>query len=152
MDKPVDLPFDLETFLPYRLAMAAGRVSRDFSERYRSQFGISVAEWRVIANLTQKEAVSVRDIFERVDMDKSKVSRAASRLEKAGYVKKLVNPGDRRLVSLTLTQKGQALAARILPMAIAFQDEVLASLGETAQGLQAGLDRLLENGETDDED
>ena len=38
-------------------------------------------EWRVIANLTQKEAVSVRDIFERVDMDKSKVSRAASRLD-----------------------------------------------------------------------
>ena len=86
MDKPVDLTFELETFLPYRLAMAAGRVSRIFAERYRSEFGISIAEWRVIANLTQKEAVSVRDIFERVDMDKSKVSRAASRLEKAGYI------------------------------------------------------------------
>ena len=149
MDKTVDLPFDLETFLPYRLAMAAGRVSRTFAERYRSEFGISIAEWRVIANLTQKEAVSVRDIFERVDMDKSKVSRAASRLEKAGYIRKLVNPGDRRLVSLTLTAKGRNLAAEILPMAVAFQDELLASLGDTAQGLQAGLDRLLEHGDSE---
>lgn len=152
MDKPADPAFDLETFLPYRLTMVAGRVSRAFAERYRSEFGISVAEWRLIANLTQNEEVSVRDIFERVDMDKSKVSRAASRLEKSGYVRKLVNPGDRRLVSLALTPKGRALAAKILPMAVAFQDELLAALGKAAPGLEAGLACLLENAEATDSD
>ena len=135
--------FDLNAFLPYRLNAAAARVSRAFAERYRAQFGISIAEWRVLAHLHHAGTVSVRDIEARTEMEKSKVSRAATRLEQAGYVTKAVNDADRRLVQLSLTPQGRALVARLLPVAMRFQAEMKARLGAQAEGLSAALTILL---------
>ena len=140
-------PFDLTTFLPYRLNAAASRISRAFAERYRNEFGISIPEWRVLAHLHHAGDVSVRDIEARVDMEKSKVSRAASRLEEAGYITKAVNTADRRLLVLRLTPEGQALVARVIPVAMQFQAEMLARLGPAAAGLEAGLGVLLDPSE-----
>lgn len=120
--------FDLESFLPYQLAVLAGRISRDFARAYTAEFGISIPEWRVIAHLAQAGTVSVREIHERVDMDKPKVSRAAQRLEAAGYITKAPDPADRRLVALALTPKGRDLLARILPVARAYEARALAAL------------------------
>ena len=134
--------FDLEGFLPYRLAVAASHVSREFAALYRDRFGISLPEWRILAHLSQTDEVSVRDIHERVDMDKSKVSRAATRLEESGLIEKRTNPNDRRLVSLSLTDGGRKLIGQIIPVAEAFQDQLLSRLGSIAPDLDQGLSRL----------
>lgn len=135
--------FDLTQFLPYQLAAAAERVSRDFAVTYRREFGISIPEWRVLAHLSQAGEVSVREIEARVAMEKSKVSRAASRLETAGYVAKRVNADDRRLVVLSLTGGGQALMARLVPMALAYQGALLATLGPEAAAFSKALAVIL---------
>ncbi len=137
------LDFDLAAFLPYRLAAAAARISRSFAERYREEFGISIPEWRVLAHLNHAGPVSVRDIEARADMEKSKVSRAVSRLEAAGYVSKAVNDDDKRLLVVQLTDAGRALLRRLLPVAMQFQAEMLSRLGPAAEGLDAGLALLL---------
>lgn len=139
---PLTPDFDLNAFLPYRINAAASRISRAFADRYREEFGISIPEWRVLAHLHHAGDVSVRDIEARVDMEKSKVSRAASRLEQAGYITKAVNEVDRRLLALRLTTEGRDLVARLIPVAMQFQDEMLAQLGPLAQGLDAALTRL----------
>lgn len=136
--------FQLSAFLPYQLAVAAGRVSKAFSERYRAEFGLSIPEWRVLAHLAGGDAVSVREIHARVDMDKSKVSRAAARLEQAGLIEKRDHAGDKRLLDMRLTAKGQELMARIVPIADAYQEELLARLGEEAAPFRAALLRILE--------
>lgn len=138
-------PFVLDDFLPYRLVVAAGRVSRAFERRYMAEAGISVPEWRVMAHLSQEGEVSVREIEARVDMEKSKVSRAASRLEEQGLVVKLANPGDRRLVSLSLTPKGRAVMDRLIPLAAEFQAELRALLGPDAPGFEGGLTAILKS-------
>jgi DNA-binding MarR family transcriptional regulator len=120
--------FQLEQFLPYQMAVLSNRVSDEFSKKYRDKFGISVSEWRVVAHLSQAEKVSIREVYKQVQMDKSKASRAAARLEKAGYVLKKTNPADRRLVELSLTAKGRAMHDEIGPMGVAFDAEILANL------------------------
>ncbi|MGB8812913.1 MAG: MarR family winged helix-turn-helix transcriptional regulator [Paracoccaceae bacterium] len=135
--------FDLAAFLPYQLAVAASRVSRGFADLYRAEFGLSIPEWRVLAHLAQSGAVSVREIHARVDMDKSKVSRAAARLEAAGLIEKREHPTDRRLLDMTLTAKGTDLIARILPIARAYQAKVLAQLGPDADPFARALQTLL---------
>lgn len=137
--------FDLMRFTPYRLAVAAQKLSEELARQYRKQFGISIPEWRVLVHLAHSDDVSVRDIEVRVAMEKSKVSRAASRLETAGYIAKRVNEADRRLVQLALTPKGQALMAELIPLANAFQSEIEARLGGTLKGFEAGLDNLLKD-------
>lgn len=137
--------FKLDNFLPYQIAVLSSRISAEFARHYRKAYGISVSEWRVVAHLSQADSVSVREIHKRVDMDKPKVSRAASRLEEAGYVTKTVNPKDRRLVELSLTDKGHEMIRTLTPIANAYQAELEAALSdpdtfrEQLSGLLKGL-------------
>ena len=64
------MSFDLDAFLPYRLAVAAHQVSRRFAARYAAEAGLGIPEWRVLAHLSGSGAVSVRDITARVNLDK----------------------------------------------------------------------------------
>jgi DNA-binding MarR family transcriptional regulator len=137
--------FDLDRFLPYRLAVLASAVSGDLGAIYGAQHGITIPEWRVLCHLSQFEKVSVREIHARVDMDKSKVSRAAARLVQSGYVRKAEGREDRRLVSLTLTRRGRRLMDRIVPMALAFEAELTAGLApEEAAALESALAKLMD--------
>ncbi len=139
--------FDLARFTPYRLAVAAERTSEELARQYRTRFGISIPEWRVLVHLAQPldgaETVSVRDIEARVAMEKSKVSRAATRLETSGLIEKAQDASDRRLVRLALTDKGRAMMAELLPLALAYQQEIEVRLAEAFAGLEAGLETLL---------
>ena len=119
----------LDSFLPYQLAAMASKVSREFAKTYVSRFGITIPEWRVIFHLHTAGPVSIREIYQRVDMDKSKVSRAASRLEKAELITKKINPADRRLVELELTDKGRTLMDEIIPLALDFESQLMSKLG-----------------------
>lgn len=135
--------FDLSTFLPYRLTVAAQRTSAGLARHYRDRYGISVPEWRVLVHLLDSGEVSVGDLGQTVNLEKSKASRAATRLADEGLITKSVNDADRRLVSLQLTDKGRDLMAKLLPLAIAFQARLDALLAEHAAGLNAALQALM---------
>ena len=137
------MSFDLDGFLPYRLSVAASRISRRFAALYGAEAGLSIPEWRVLAHLDRSGAVSVRDINARVHLDKSIVSRAASRLEEAGLLRKSGHDTDRRLVTLELTAEGRALMRRLGRIATAFQAELIAELGPEAEALDRALTRLI---------
>jgi DNA-binding MarR family transcriptional regulator len=135
---------DLDRFLPYLVNVLASRLSRELAGVYEARFGISIPEWRVIAHLSQNRNVSVREIHERVDMDKAKVSRAAARLETIGVIEKKVNGEDRRLVELRLTKKGRKMFAEIEPLALAYEREVLSALSQNERAtFRAVVDKLL---------
>lgn len=138
------MTFDLDHFLPYRLNVAAAQISRRFAALYGPEAGLTVPEWRVLAHLSRSGSVSVRDIHERVNLDKSMVSRAATRLEEAGIVRKSGHATDRRLIALELTPQGQQLMARLGRIADAFQAELKAELGPLAAPFDAALERLMQ--------
>lgn len=140
MDDERDL-LDLDSFLPYRLAVIAARVSKSMSVLYAEKFGISIAEWRVIAHLARSERVSVRDIHARVNLDKVKVSRAVSRLEEAGLVLKANNVADNRLLDITLSDVGWSVYRQIVPLASGFEADLLSVLDEAER---AALERIFE--------
>ena len=137
------MPFELDHFLPYRLSVAAAQVSRRFAERYEAEAGLTIPEWRVLAHLNKSGPVSVRDINIRVNLDKSMVSRAAARLEEAGYLRKSVHPADLRLVALELTDEGKQLMQRLGVIAEAFQEELARELGDDAQTFSNLLERII---------
>ncbi|MFQ8430022.1 MarR family winged helix-turn-helix transcriptional regulator [Amaricoccus sp. W119] len=136
------MPFNLDDFLPYRLSVAAARVSRRFAELYSAEAGLTVPEWRVLAHLSQAGAVSVRDIHAQVHLDKSIVSRAASRLTEVGLIGKSGHETDRRLIVLELTPEGQALMERLSRIAGEFQAELVSELGDDAAAIDRGLRKL----------
>ena len=132
-------PFDLNAFTPYRLAVAAAQLSEDLSRQYKDRFGISIPEWRVLVHVSAGGQISVRDVETRAAMEKSKVSRAASRLVAKGYVEKTTNDHDRRLVQLQLTEAGRDLMKDLLPLAERFQQDVDTRLGALKSDFDAAL-------------
>lgn len=137
--------FDLDRYLPFRLTVVAARLSVGLAKLYKTKFDISTAEWRVLLNLGYSGDISVRDIEKRVSLEKSKVSRAATRLESKGYITKEVDADDRRLLKMTLTKKGVDLLGQLIPLAEAYQSELERALGNQLAPLQSALDCLSED-------
>lgn len=134
------MDLNLDRFLPYRLSVLADRVTRDLSKVYGPR-GIGQAEWRVLAHLGgAADGLSVRDIHDRVSLEKYRVTRALQRLESAGLVHKAQSDRDRRLIAVALTEEGRALYERIVPDALAFEESLLAVLSSEDR---AALDRIL---------
>ena len=138
-----DPDFELSQFLPYQLAVLAERVSRRLSVEYGRAHGLNVAEWRVLVHLMRRRTVSVREIHERVNLDKPRVSRAVSRLEAAGLVQKAAAEDDARLVAISLTPRGMRVLDDILPSARDVEANLLTGLSEVEQaGLLAAIEKL----------
>ena len=139
-----DLPaFQLQNFTPYRVALAAQLLSEKLASRYRRQFGITIPEWRVLVHLVAGDGASVRDIENAVAMEKSKVSRTVTRLHDRGLLTKRAHPGDKRLVHLSLTDKGRDIMTRLLPVATEFQAELVGRLGHDFDDFAALLEKLI---------
>ncbi|MCR9218878.1 MAG: MarR family transcriptional regulator [Alphaproteobacteria bacterium] len=119
---------ELDRFLPYRLAVLAHEVSRALSSIYRDRFGLSVPEWRVIANLGRHQPMSSNRIAELGSMDKAKVSRAVARLVEAGLITRETDARDNRLIVLKLSARGRRIHNKIAPLALAWEAELLDAL------------------------
>lgn len=133
----------LERFLPYRLSTLSNRISRAIAGAYERRFNLTVPEWRVIAVLGRAGTLSARDIAEATQMDKVAISRAVARLERAGRVRGETDAADARRLLLRLTARGAELHARIAPLALSYEQALLAALAPTERrALDAILDKL----------
>lgn len=122
--------FSLSQFLPYRLSVVSERISRRLSVSYGTSHGLSVAEWRVLVHLQYCGAVSVRDIQLYTNLEKSRVSRAVSRLDHAGMVQKQTSKSDARLIEIALTKAGRNVLADVLTSAIATEKRLLKEVSD----------------------
>jgi len=141
---PADL-LVLEDFLPYRLSILSNRISRAIASRYAEKFDLTIPEWRVIAVLGRRPGLTAKEIAEATEMDKVAVSRAVARLTDARRVRAIADAADARRLKLTLTREGEAVHARIAPIALAAEEKLLAALDARERAnLDALLHRLLE--------
>ncbi len=121
---------DLERFLPYRLSVLSNTVSAALAGAYARRFGLTIPQWRVVAVLARSPGLSAAAVAERTAMDKVAVSRAVAGLARAGRIRRLLAPSDRRRSVLTLTARGLAVYRRIVPLALAYERRLLAELSD----------------------
>lgn len=137
--------FDLQNFLPYLLNQAAEATSRGFQAAYRDRYGFTRTQWRVLANLGKFGAMTARDICTISHIEKTKVSRAVAALEQAWMLARAPSPTDGRAELLSLTDRGRAVFADLGGLALSFDRQLRAMLGEGDAGqLVALLRRLAE--------
>ncbi len=123
--------FDLEQFLPFRLAVTAANVSRDFSKNYVANYGLDAAEWRIIcllSTLDDGEVISVRDLENRVHLEKSKISRAVTRLTERNLLTKSPHRHDARLLQIALTDEGKRVFTQVSPIAYEYESKLVSNL------------------------
>ena len=118
----------LEEYLPYRISVLSNLVSRTLARLYEQRFGLTVAEWRIMAVLARFGPLSANAVCDRTAMDKVQVSRAVARAVDNGLVDRGIDALDRRRSVLTLTSKGRGIHDQIVPLAVNLQSNLLASL------------------------
>ena len=144
---------DLDSFLPYRLSVLSNKVSDAIARLYSERFGLSIAEWRVMAVLGQtpgqNPGLSARDVALRTAMDKVQVSRAVAALAGTRRVQRDGDEADGRVTRLSLTTKGRAIYDEIVPLALHLEAVFLAALTpaerKTLDGLMEKLDRQVDS-------
>jgi DNA-binding MarR family transcriptional regulator len=120
--------FDLDAFLPYRLSVTSNLVSRLFARRYAEEFGLTIAEWRVMAVVGTDGTASAAAVRARTGMDKAKVSRAVAGLLARRLLRRIAHRGDQRVEPLALTPSGRTVFDAIVPRARALEAELAAGL------------------------
>ncbi len=118
--------FHLAEFLPYQLSRAANAVSSRIAQVYRTEFALSVPEWRVMATLGDSGEATQRMLVARIQTDKVAVNRACKRLEARQLIRRLPNAADGRSHLLDLTPEGLAMHDAIVPRARAIETDLLA--------------------------
>ena len=135
--------FRLEDFLPYRLSVAASRVSRLFARRYSDAFGLSIPEWRVLAIVGRFDTLSPSAVGELAAMDKVKVSRAAASLVARGLLRQTQDPRDGRGRLLRLTRRGTTVYEGMVPLACELEGQLAEGLSRSEwTALLKALDKL----------
>lgn len=112
---------ELENFLPYRLSVLAQLVSESLHDLYAEPFGLTVAQWRVMAALGRFAPLTASDVGKRIVMDKVAVSRAVAGLMQRQLIERAADRTDRRRASLKLSTKGRTMHARIVPIALDYE-------------------------------
>lgn len=140
--------FDLEKFLPYLLNQAAEATSRGFQAVYKSDFGMTRTQWRVLANLGKFGAMTARDICAISQIEKTKVSRAVAGLEAETLLTRETDLRDRRVELLSLTMRGHAVFQVLGARAIEYDSSLRRQLGvQQAKQLDELLRQLIAQSE-----
>jgi DNA-binding MarR family transcriptional regulator len=138
--------FDLDQFLPYLLNQAAEVTSQNFQEVYKAEFGMTRAQWRVMANLGKHGAMTASEICRLTFIEKTKMSRAVQMLEEKGFLSRSSIVGDRRSERLSLTSHGKVTFRVLGQRATAFDLDLRKRLGgDIANKLEIVL-RILAQG------
>lgn len=120
----------LDKFLPYRLSITTNLVSEAIAAAYDRLFGLTIAQWRLIAVLAENDGLTQQAIGVRTRMDKVTVSRAAIALAARGLIRRMPNDDDRRSLLLLLTADGRALYAEVAPKALELEARIFGRFGQ----------------------
>jgi DNA-binding MarR family transcriptional regulator len=138
----------IDKFFPYRLVHLARAVDASMAEIHTAHFGLSSDEWRVLSAVAEADPAPTRDIAQMTGLDKVAISRAASRLEERGLIRRHEAREDRRIKILHLTNAGGTMvqdATRIVREREAYLLEALSA--EERLWVNGVIDKLAERAE-----
>jgi len=143
------MTFLLDEFLPYQLSTASNAVSDLIASEYKSRFGLKIPEWRVMAVLGTRGALTQRHLVEATLMDKVTVNRAVKTLVDRALLERSPNSADGRSHHLLLSSTGRDLYGQILPAAQVMDRKIMAVLSEEEKAeLSVMLAKIKESADT----
>ena len=107
---------DLTDHLGYWLRFVSNHVSQAFARKVEAR-GVTVAEWVLMRQLLDVDALAPSRLAERMGMTRGTVSKLAERLIAKSLVSRAPDPGDGRAQILSLTPAGRRLTPELAVLA-----------------------------------
>ena len=78
-------------------------------QAFEREVGLSAATWFLLTMLIDEDGISQGEVSHRFEVDPSRITRLAQRLEKEGLLRRKRDPEDNRVVRLHATEEGRHL-------------------------------------------
>jgi DNA-binding MarR family transcriptional regulator len=125
--------------LGYWLRYVSNHVSHAFALKLEAS-GVTVAEWVLLRELYDAEALPPSRIADRLGMTRGAITKLADRLIAKSLIAREADAEDGRAQTLGLTRRGEKLVPELAALADANDAEFFADLTREER---AGLERLL---------
>ena len=142
-------PTDWELRLGY-LIHDVSRLRRTLFDKWLSPLGITRSQWWVLAFLSRNDGMPQTDLALELDVGKVALGALIDRLEEGGFVKRMLDPNDRRVKRVVLTKQSAALIETLRDRNTQFNQKILAgipreSIEVTIETLRAMKHNLLDS-------
>jgi DNA-binding MarR family transcriptional regulator len=118
---------DLTAHLGYWLRFVSNHVSQAFARKVEAH-GVTVAEWVLMRQLLEVEALAPSRLADRMGMTRGAVSKLADRLIAKSLLARAADPQDGRAQTLALTRAGRAIVPKLAALADANDAEFFDSM------------------------
>lgn len=118
---------DDDGYIGYMLSDVARLIRTVFDRRVR-KLGLTRAQWLCLTRLHRRPGASQTELAEMLEIDRASAGRMIDRMEKAGWVQRRPDDGDRRINRLYLTPGARRSHARMWKIAEATVDDALGAL------------------------
>jgi MarR family transcriptional regulator, organic hydroperoxide resistance regulator len=105
------------------LHKASRQISVYLESRTR-ELGVSPIEGHVLTYLRSYAPASIRDLVRVFGIKQSTFTSLLDRLEQDGFVRRSINPADRRSFLIHITDEGKELAARLNRLLRSLEDDI----------------------------
>lgn len=93
-------------------------------ERGNAEYGLSSAEGHLLTYLHSYAPTPVGELVRVFGFKQSTFTSILDRLEQPGYIRRELNPQDRRSFLIHITDEGRAVAGRITGQLVAIEDAI----------------------------
>jgi len=122
------------------------RLLRTYADHRASAFGITRAQWAVMARLDRQEGLKQSELAEMLDLQPITLTRLLDRLGHNGLIERRSDPRDRRVNRLFLTPAARPLLQRLGGLAEELMSTTLAGIDRpTVKLMLANLSVAKEN-------
>ncbi|MFF3437084.1 MarR family winged helix-turn-helix transcriptional regulator [Streptosporangium sp. NPDC002721] len=111
----------------YALAEVA-RAHHAEMQRRMAELGLHLGQELLVVDLHHNPGTTQADLVQRIGVEQPTIAKAITRMERAGFVERAPDPGDRRVTRLRLTERGEAVV-----------DAVVAAWAQVESRASAGL-------------
>jgi DNA-binding MarR family transcriptional regulator len=114
--QPTQPVSDLTAHLGYWLRYVSNHVSQAFARKVEAH-GVTVAEWVLMRQLLEEEALAPSRLADRMGMTRGAITKLADRLIAKSLLTRKADPDDGRAQTLALTAKGRRLVPELAALA-----------------------------------
>jgi DNA-binding MarR family transcriptional regulator len=107
----------LEDFPSFQFMRVANAMQRSAARAYQEHFGLTNAQWRLLARLSLSGPMNFGTLCQSAGLDRGHVSRSLRALEEREMVRLTPDPDHGRRVTVGITRPGRALVKRVMSVA-----------------------------------
>jgi DNA-binding MarR family transcriptional regulator len=134
-----------QQFLGFLLGSTHRRISSGFA-RALKPYDITPEQWSVLLMICDRSGINQKEVAAAAAKDQPTTARIVELLLKKGFIRKSMNPEDRRAFQLYATEEGQALIGNTLDLEQQTIDAAVAGLTpEQLEELRTMLELIYHN-------